>query len=182
MEIAALLIGRHLSLITNPDRRHVGRLDRVSYTLLTRLAADPLTIADLSRVLGVDLSTVNRRTAGLVRAGVLERFPDPDGGIARRFRLTAAGRRLLVAEQRANLRGLGMALRDWSASDLADLAQTARTLQPQSGGGLRAALEGLNARRAGAAPQPKVTTTFSAAPGCGPAAGRRAPARRGGCD
>jgi DNA-binding MarR family transcriptional regulator len=123
VELAAMLIGRHLSLLTSPDRRRAGRLDRVSYTLLTRLEADPLTLAELGRVLGIDVSTVNRRTAGLVEAGVLERFPDPDGGIARRFRLTPVGRRLLASEQRVNLRALGTALDGWSAEDLAELAR-----------------------------------------------------------
>ncbi|MFT8636641.1 MAG: MarR family transcriptional regulator [Pseudoclavibacter sp.] len=123
VDLAALRIGRHLSLIAGTGHKQAGQLDRVSYTILIRLADDPLTLKDLSHVLGVDISTVNRRTARLVRSGMLERFTDPEGRLVRRFRLTDAGQRLLARERQANLQGIGIALKDWSADDLEDLTR-----------------------------------------------------------
>ncbi|ONH32430.1 MarR family winged helix-turn-helix transcriptional regulator [Pseudofrankia asymbiotica] len=49
-------------------------------------------IGQLSAAFRVNASTVHRQTAAIVRAGLAERIPDPDGGMARKFQLTENGR------------------------------------------------------------------------------------------
>lgn len=53
---------------------------------------------------------------------MVERIPDPDGGIARKFRITAAGERGLEAERTANTEGLERVMQTWSADDVAAFA------------------------------------------------------------
>ncbi|MER7453679.1 MarR family winged helix-turn-helix transcriptional regulator [Nocardia beijingensis] len=54
--------------------------------------------------------------------GLIERIPDPEGGMARKFRITAEGRRQLDAERAYNVRALENVLADWSAGDVAAFA------------------------------------------------------------
>ena len=53
-----------------------------------------MSIGELSDAFGLDASTLNRQTAAAMRAGLVERIPDPDGGMARKFRITDEGARL----------------------------------------------------------------------------------------
>ncbi|MBO0856194.1 MAG: MarR family transcriptional regulator [Nocardia sp.] len=104
-------------------RRDGAHLDRSAYLLLSRLAIDgPMSIGQLSEAFGLDTSTLNRQTAALLRSGYVERIPDPDGGMARKFRITAAGSESLDAERTANIEGLGRVMTDWSSDDIARFA------------------------------------------------------------
>lgn len=111
IEFETMLLGRH---------RH---LDRSAYLLLNRIhITGPMSIGQLSDAFGLDMSTLNRHTSALLRAGLAERIPDPDGGIARKFRLTEEGERWLGEEREKNILGLEKVLADWTAEDVAAFA------------------------------------------------------------
>jgi DNA-binding MarR family transcriptional regulator len=101
----------------------VELVDRGTYVLLARLdEGGPLAIREIAIAFGLDDSTVNRKTATCVRDGVLERIPDPDGGMARKFRLTDLGRERLEAYRTWARAGLQRVLADWPTADLDALA------------------------------------------------------------
>ncbi|RBL85831.1 MarR family transcriptional regulator, partial [Streptomyces cavourensis] len=83
IERETMLLGRYMHLLAP---RAEWRLDRSAYILLSRIEVEgPMSISQLSEAFGLDASTLNRQTAAMLRAGVVERIPDPDGGIARKF-------------------------------------------------------------------------------------------------
>ncbi|WP_211267272.1 hypothetical protein [Nonomuraea candida] len=57
-----------------------------------------------------------------MRAGLAERIPDPEGGIARKFRLTEEGKRYLDAERARNISGLEKVLAGWTAEEVTEFA------------------------------------------------------------
>ncbi|WP_040779405.1 MarR family winged helix-turn-helix transcriptional regulator [Nocardia pneumoniae] len=122
VEFETMLLGRHgLSAVA---RRGSGHLDRSAYTILSRLRVQgPMSVGELSDAFGLDTSTLHRQTTAMRGAGLIERIPDPDGGMARKFRLTAEGERLLEAERAYKIRGLETVLKDWSAADVAAFAE-----------------------------------------------------------
>jgi len=110
-----LLIGRYLSAIT----RRPQQLDRSAMTLLACLdAGGPMTLSELSGVLGLDVSTLNRQTAALLRAELAERIADPAGGLARKFRISPEGKRRLDEERASNQRTLRALLGNWSDDEV----------------------------------------------------------------
>ncbi|MFG2909345.1 MarR family winged helix-turn-helix transcriptional regulator [Kitasatospora sp. NPDC048286] len=119
-----LVFARHRDLNQVDDRRPEGsQLERSAYILLSRVAAQgPMSIGQLSDAFGLDVSTLNRQTAALTTAGLLDRIPDPDGGIARKFRLTEEGRRRLDDEREAHVRALDLVMADWPEEDIATFA------------------------------------------------------------
>ncbi|MFJ6698063.1 MarR family winged helix-turn-helix transcriptional regulator [Streptomyces sp. NPDC091272] len=120
IEFETMLLGRHMNLLTG---RGDGRLDRSAYILLSRILAEgPLSISELSHALGLDASTLNRQTAAMLRAGVVERIPDPAGGIARKFAVTDEGRRRLASDRSSNLSGLARVLENWTPEEAAQFA------------------------------------------------------------
>ncbi|MEV0381420.1 MarR family transcriptional regulator [Nonomuraea sp. NPDC050643] len=111
IEYETMLLGQH---------RH---LDRSAYILLSRIRMEGMmSIGQLSEAFGLDVSTLNRHTSALLRAGLAERIPDPDGGIARKFRLSAAGERYLDGERARHLHGLERVLAAWTPEEVADFA------------------------------------------------------------
>ncbi|MFF8376114.1 MarR family winged helix-turn-helix transcriptional regulator [Streptomyces sp. NPDC015661] len=123
VEFESMLIGRHALLYGPRSRAAGGQLDRSAYVLLTRIRMHgPMSIGQLSEAFGLDASTLNRQTAAMLRAGVVERIPDPDGGIARKFRITEEGERRLEADRTSNVEGLERVLEDWSPEDVTRFA------------------------------------------------------------
>ncbi|MEC3956192.1 MarR family winged helix-turn-helix transcriptional regulator [Nocardia sp. CDC153] len=123
LEFESMLFGRY-SLAT---RRGVQQLDRSAYTILSRLLAEgPMSIGQLSEALGLDASTLNRQTAAMMRAGHVERIPDPDGGIARKFRVTEQGAADLENQRAQSIRALDEILADWEPADVAGLVDYLR--------------------------------------------------------
>ncbi|MCI1747269.1 MAG: MarR family winged helix-turn-helix transcriptional regulator [Acidipropionibacterium sp.] len=117
IEYESLVFGRHLPDFAGPRRRG-GVLDQSAYTLLSILdAAGAQSIGDLSATTGLDASTLHRQTAALVRHGYAERIADRDGGIARRFQMTALGSQMLSEERRLTREALGRLLADWDEAD-----------------------------------------------------------------
>lgn len=124
LEFETMLLGRHMHML-NPRARGAGeeRLDRSAYVLLSRIQAQgPMSIGEFSEAFGLDASTLNRQTAAMVRAGVVERMPDPEGGMARKFAITAEGERRLDIHRTENLEGLEKVMTDWTAEDVAEFA------------------------------------------------------------
>ncbi|MET9348280.1 MarR family winged helix-turn-helix transcriptional regulator [Streptomyces termitum] len=118
-----MLLSRHAHLHAPRTRTGGGGLDRSAYVLLTRIRMDgPMSIGQLTDAFGLDASTLNRQTAAMVRAGVVERIPDPDGGIARKFRITGEGERRLEADRAFNIGGLERILEHWPAEDVTRFA------------------------------------------------------------
>ncbi|MFJ8660209.1 MarR family winged helix-turn-helix transcriptional regulator [Streptomyces sp. NPDC093795] len=118
-----MLLGRHAHLYAPRSRAAGDHLDRSAYVVLTRIRMHgPMSIGQLSEAFGLDASTLNRQTAAMLRTGVVERIPDPDGGIARKFRITAEGERRLDADRDANIAGLDRVMEDWSPEDVARFA------------------------------------------------------------
>ncbi|MEU9792331.1 MarR family transcriptional regulator [Streptomyces sparsogenes] len=97
-----------------------GRLDRSAYLLLSYLdTAGPMSIGRLADAFGLDVSTVNRQTGALLRAGLLERIPDPQGGLARKLRATTLGADALAADRKRRRAGLARVLADWTPEEVA---------------------------------------------------------------
>ncbi|MEU5696501.1 MarR family winged helix-turn-helix transcriptional regulator [Actinosynnema sp. NPDC020468] len=91
-------LSRHFVASRGP--RAGQTLDRSAYVLLTRLEiGEPLTLKELAHTFQVDISTINRQVGAMLRNGLVERIPDPDGGMARKFRPTALGLDRLDADR-----------------------------------------------------------------------------------
>ncbi|MGP4028247.1 MarR family winged helix-turn-helix transcriptional regulator [Actinomadura sp. 3N407] len=110
--------------MTGPrGRREGGHMDRSAYIRLSRIRLEgPMSIGQLSEAFGLDPSTLNRQTAAMLRAGLVERIADPGAGIARKFRITGEGERLLDEERDRSVRGLDKVLADWTPEDVAAFA------------------------------------------------------------
>ncbi|QAY71583.1 MarR family winged helix-turn-helix transcriptional regulator [Xylanimonas protaetiae] len=118
IEQGGLVFSRHL-LGMSGGRRTGATLTQSAYLLLACLdAGGPMSIAELAGAIGLETSTMNRQTAALVREGWAERIPDPAGGLARKFRPTAAGRQAFEEERAARVAGIERIAGDWSAGDL----------------------------------------------------------------
>jgi DNA-binding MarR family transcriptional regulator len=121
VEFETMLLSRYQLNLRHRQER--GLLERSAYLLLSLLArTGPMSIRQLSDTLGLDVSTLNRQTAALLRSRLVERFPDPEGGIARKFGITAEGERRLDRERTTNIAGLANVMRDWSPEDVAAFA------------------------------------------------------------
>ncbi|WP_370095148.1 MarR family winged helix-turn-helix transcriptional regulator [Streptacidiphilus sp. MAP12-20] len=119
-----MLLGRHAAMAALRRDQPEDRLERSAYTLLTRLRTQgPMSIGQLAEAFGLDASTVNRQTAALLRAGLAERIPDPDGGVARKLRVTAEGVRRLELDRDWAIAGLARVLTDWTDAEVAELSR-----------------------------------------------------------
>ena len=119
IEYEQMLLSRHTSA-----RQQRGRtMERSSYLLLSRIQLDgPRSIGELSETLRLDASTLQRQTTVAVRDGLLERVDDPDGGIARKFALTAIGRERLTAAREHSVAALTRILAEWTDDEVAAFA------------------------------------------------------------
>lgn len=123
IDFETMLLGRYLHLHSPRPRRTGGQLDNSAYTILFRLSMEgPMSTGQLSDALALDTSTMHRQTTAMLKAGLLDRIPDPDGGMARKFQLTAEGRARLDAEQAANVAALDRVMADWTPDDVAAFA------------------------------------------------------------
>ncbi|MDL4770794.1 MULTISPECIES: MarR family winged helix-turn-helix transcriptional regulator [Thermomonosporaceae] len=122
VEYEQMLLSRHELL---HHRHHM--LERSAYVLLSRIRVQgPMSIGELSDAFGLDASTLNRQTAAAMRGGLVDRIPDPGGGIARKFRITDKGARMLDDERESVISGLGKVMADWSDDDIAAFASYLR--------------------------------------------------------
>ncbi|MER7012779.1 MarR family winged helix-turn-helix transcriptional regulator [Saccharopolyspora sp. NPDC000359] len=112
------LFARHY--LANRQVRAGQQLDRSGYLLLTRLEiSGAMSLKQLAETFRLDISTINRQVGALLKQGLVERFPDPDGGLARKFRPTEEGLRLLAADRERSREGVEMVVSDWPQDELA---------------------------------------------------------------
>ncbi|MEU9574694.1 MarR family transcriptional regulator [Streptomyces massasporeus] len=98
-------------------------LDRAAVALLRQIAdSEPLRPGELAVRLGVEASHVTRTVQQLQKSGYVTRVPDPDDRRAQRIELTDAGGEAIAKVRDAGVRGMQMALSDWSPEDLRHLA------------------------------------------------------------
>ncbi|WP_320775400.1 MarR family winged helix-turn-helix transcriptional regulator [Streptomyces sp. CRN 30] len=114
-----MLLSRYMHLHKGKGRRHDSVLDRSAYIMLSRIRMQgPMSIGQLGDAFGLDASTLNRQTAAAMRAGLVERIPDPEGGVARKFRITEEGERRLDEEHSGLVASLDRILADWPEEDI----------------------------------------------------------------
>lgn len=112
------LFARHY--LSTRQARAGQRLDRSAYLLLTRLElSGSMSLGQLAEAFRLDISTINRQVGALLKQGFVERFPDPDGGMARRFRPTDEGLRQLAADRDRSREGVGTVVAEWPQDELA---------------------------------------------------------------
>ncbi|MDI3423494.1 MarR family winged helix-turn-helix transcriptional regulator [Streptomyces luteolus] len=123
VEYEQMLLGRYLHLHRSKGRSKGSTLDRSAYILLSRIRMQgPMSIGQLCDAFGLDASTLNRQTAAAMRSGLVERIPDPEGGMARKFRITAEGEQRLDAEREGIVESLEAIMADWAEEDVAAFA------------------------------------------------------------
>lgn len=123
VEYEQMLLSRHSYLNQRGGRRKNGVLERSAYVLLSRIRMQgPMSIGELSDAFGLDSSTLNRQTAAAMRTGLVERIPDPEGGMARKFRITDQGAEMLDEEREGIVESLDMVMTHWPDEDIAAFA------------------------------------------------------------
>ena len=81
---------------TLDERSPTDRAERATRTLLAAVAAhEPATLGDVAKSAGRGAPATSRAVDGLVRAGLLDRTPDPDNRRRLALRLTDKGRAML---------------------------------------------------------------------------------------
>lgn len=124
VEFETMLITRHAYAQTRRPDAADHLLERSAYLLLTRIQlAGPVSIGQLSDALDLDVSTLNRQTAAMMRAGLVERMSDPEGGMARKFVLSAEGASRIAAHRTSITRSLDGILEDWTPAEVAEFAR-----------------------------------------------------------
>ncbi|MEV0030669.1 MarR family winged helix-turn-helix transcriptional regulator [Nocardia sp. NPDC050793] len=114
------LLSRHFP--ASVLRRPGFQLDRSAFLLLTRLEMDyPLSLRELADAFRLDVSTINRQVGAMLKQGLVERVPDPEGGIARKIRASAKGLDLLAADRAQSHDGIGAVVAEWSEQDIEQL-------------------------------------------------------------
>ncbi|MFE4634457.1 MarR family winged helix-turn-helix transcriptional regulator [Streptomyces sp. NPDC056773] len=120
LERELMLLSRY-QVLTRREREPEC-LERSAYLLLSRIDTQgPMSIGQLAEAFGLDTSTVNRQTAALLRSGLAERVADPDGGMARKLRITAEGGRRLGGDREVNRSCLARVVADWSPEEVRGL-------------------------------------------------------------
>lgn len=123
IERELMLLGRHTEFVAR-GKKDGDRLERSAYILLSRIEAEgPMSIGQLAEAFCLDTSTVNRQTAAMLRSGIAERIPDPDGGLARKLRITEEGLRRLHEDRDWSVNGLGSVMDDWTPDEIAVFAR-----------------------------------------------------------
>ncbi|RCG16282.1 MarR family transcriptional regulator [Streptomyces diacarni] len=115
LERELTLLCRHFVASRGP--RSGQTLERSAYVLLTRLeAGDPLTLKELAHTFQVNVSTINRQVSPMLKMGLVERIPDPDGGMARKYRPTTLGLERLRVDREISLEGAARLIRttEWT--------------------------------------------------------------------
>jgi DNA-binding MarR family transcriptional regulator len=124
-------IARELTLVSRHQlaTATAGVLERSAYLVLSRIdATGPMTARELSDALQLEISTVTRQIGAMLRANLVARVADPDGGLARRLHITPKGATSLSADRERYRDGLGTVLAGWRDADRAELYRLLRAL------------------------------------------------------
>ncbi|GLZ48643.1 MarR family transcriptional regulator [Actinomycetospora sp. NBRC 106375] len=102
----------------------VDGVERAAYVLLARLVLEgPRRSNALAESVHSDPSTVSRQVAGLVRAGLVERRPDPEDGRATLLAPTAEGLRVFQANRDRRNRQISAMTEHWDEADRTRLVE-----------------------------------------------------------
>jgi DNA-binding MarR family transcriptional regulator len=124
-------ISRELTLVSRHqlNTTATGLLERSAYLMLNRIdATGPMTARELASALQLEISTVTRQVSAMLREDLVERIPDPAGGLARKLRITPTGATRLSADRERYRTGLGKVVTDWPDTDCVELYRLLRTL------------------------------------------------------
>ncbi|TDV53577.1 MarR family winged helix-turn-helix transcriptional regulator [Actinophytocola oryzae] len=124
-------ISRELTLISRHQLVTAARgvLERSAYLILNRIdVTGPMTARELADALQLEISTVTRQVAAMLREDVVERIPDPAGGLARRLRITPTGATRLATDRERYRTGLAKLVTDWPDDDCTALYRLLRDL------------------------------------------------------
>jgi DNA-binding MarR family transcriptional regulator len=124
-------VQRELTVFARRVRAQSARLHPelpfVACSLLSHVRATGTCRAvDLAALYRLDKSTVSRQVADLVRQGLVEQVPDPEGHRGKLLRVTAAGDRLLDGATERQRAELDRRLAGWSPAEVAELARLLR--------------------------------------------------------
>lgn len=125
------VIERELTLVSRHQLATAGKgaLERSAYVMLSRIdATGPMTARELATALQLEISTVTRQVGAMLRGRLVDRVPDPDGGPARRLRITPTGAARLAADREHYRTGLGKVIAEWPDTERADLYRLLRAL------------------------------------------------------
>jgi DNA-binding MarR family transcriptional regulator len=99
-------------------------VERAAYVLLARLVLEgPRRSNALAESVHSDPSTVSRQVAGLVRAGLVERRPDPEDGRATLLAPTPEGLRVFEANRDRRNQEIGAMTAYWDEADRVRLVE-----------------------------------------------------------
>jgi DNA-binding MarR family transcriptional regulator len=105
------------------------RLEPATYPLIVVLGrTGPQRLSSLVKMLELDKSTLSRQVDAAVRAGLVERVPDPDDARARLVALTDEGRARFTEQYEHRLRRWRASLEDWAPGDVRELTRLLRRL------------------------------------------------------
>lgn len=114
MEYELMLFSRYY---LRPQHGAEGMLDRSAFVLLSRLENVPaMTLKELAATLRLDVSTVHRQVAALLRTELLDYAPNDGGELARRVAPTQAGRAALGESRKVYAEGIDRVTSDWPES------------------------------------------------------------------
>ncbi|MFJ3622665.1 MarR family winged helix-turn-helix transcriptional regulator [Streptomyces iakyrus] len=121
-------IQREMTVFARRARAAAGRLhpelSLVSYTLLGHLEeSGGCRATDLAAHYALDKSTVSRQVAGLERAGLIERRPDPADQRVQALHLTRSGRHVLAQVTESRRAAFRERLAGWPEEDLSRFAE-----------------------------------------------------------
>ncbi|WVG00071.1 MarR family transcriptional regulator [Streptomyces iakyrus] len=121
-------IQREMTVFARRARAAAGRmhpeLSLVSYTLLGHLEeSGGCRATDLAAHYALDKSTVSRQVAGLERAGLIERRPDPADQRVQVLHLTRSGRHVLAQVTESRRAAFRERLAGWPEEDLSRFAE-----------------------------------------------------------
>jgi DNA-binding MarR family transcriptional regulator len=94
----------------------------VAYVLGLLIEKGPQRVGEIANALGTDPSTVSRKVAALVDAGLVERRVDPDDGRAHLLAATPAGERKCVDGRRRRIDMVASVLAEWPEDSRRQLA------------------------------------------------------------
>lgn len=130
-ELLLEAITRELTLISRHQLagKARGTLERSAYLLLNLIdATGPMTARELADALQLEISTVTRQIAAMLRENVVERIPDPAGGLARKLRITPTGEAHLTTDRELYRTALAEVVTDWPDKECTDLYRLLRAL------------------------------------------------------
>jgi DNA-binding MarR family transcriptional regulator len=94
----------------------------VAHVLGLLIEKGPQRVGEIAQALGTEPSTVSRKIAALVDAGLVERRVDPDDGRAHLLAATAAGERKCVEGRRHRIDLVTAVLSEWPEESRSQLA------------------------------------------------------------